>query len=243
MAGAPTITAGRVITTPPLPLDDGARTVCEGGEIRAGVGVRERSGGPRSLDDFARGFFGVEPKRAAADTRPVLYGFDDVVRELNRVQPHDWAGFLRQRLDTREPAAPLAGITQSGWKLAWSEQPSDYGKALEAYDEVADYSYSLGLVVGKEGKLARVVWGSPAFQAGLASGATLLAVNGRSYKAERLKDAITEAKANGKIELLVKAGDLYRSVPVNWRGGLRYPRLERIEGTPDRLEALFKPLP
>jgi predicted metalloprotease with PDZ domain len=211
--------------------------------LEADMLIREHSKGQRSLDDFARSFFGVEPQRAGRDTRPVLYGFDDVVRELNRVQPHDWAGFLRQRLDTREPAAPLAGITQSGWKLGWSEQPSDYVKAIEAYEEAADFTYSLGLVVGKEGKLARVVWGSPAFQAGLTSGATLLAVNGRSYKAERLKDAITAAKADGKIELLVKADDLYRSVPVSWRGGLRYPKLERIEGTPDRLEALFKPLP
>ncbi len=214
--------------------------------LEADMLIRERSGGTRSLDDFARAFFGVEATRPAHDTRPVLYSFDDVVRALNRVQPHDWAAFLRQRLDTHEPAAPLAGITNSGWKLGWSEQPSDYVKAQEAEDEATDFNYSLGLMVGKEGKLARVVWGSPAFQAGLTSGATLLAVNGHSYKAERLKDAITAAKGDdksgGKIELLVKVGDLYRTVPITWRGGLRYPKLERIEGSVDRLSLLFAPL-
>lgn len=214
--------------------------------LEADMLIRERSGGTRSLDDFARAFFGVEAARPAQDLRPVLYSFDDVVRELNRVQPHDWAHFLRQRLDTHEPGAPLAGIVNSGWKLGWSEQPSDYVKAQEAYDESSDFNYSLGLMVGKEGRLTRVVWGSPAFQAGLTSGATLLAVNGRSYKAERLKDAITAAKSDdktgGKIELLVKVGDQYRSVPITWRGGLRYPRLERIEGSVDRLSVLFAPL-
>jgi predicted metalloprotease with PDZ domain len=188
----------------------------------------------------------VEPQRARSDLRPALYGFDDVVRELNRVQPHDWATFLRQRLDTHEPGAPLAGITQAGWKLAWSEQPSDYFKAVDADGENADFSFSIGLMVGKDGKLGRVVWGGPAFQAGLSTAATLLAVNGRSYKAERLKDAITAARgkdaAEARIELLVKTGDLYRTVPVIWNGGLRYPKLERIAGTPDRLSELFKPL-
>jgi len=218
--------------------------------LEADMLIRERSGGTRSLDDFARAFFGVEPTRAAHDLRPVLYTLDDVVRTLNRVQPHDWAAFLRQRLDTREPGAPLAGIAHSGWKLGWSEKPSDYVKAMEAYNESTDFNYSLGLMVGKEGRLSRVVWGSPAFQAGLTAGATLLAVNGRSYKAERLKDAITAAKADdksdnksaGKIELLVKVGDLYRTVPITWRGGLRYPQLERIEGSADRLSLLFAPL-
>lgn len=215
--------------------------------LEADMLIRERSGGARSLDDFARSFFGVEPERPASDTRPVLYGFDDVVRELNRVQPHDWAAFLRQRLDTHAPRAPLAGITSAGWKLGWSDQATEYVKAEEAFYEVADFSYSLGLTVGKEGKLVRVMWGSPSFQAGLSTGDTLLAVNGHSYKAERLKDAITDAKitdakGSGKVELLLKNGELYRSVPVSWRGGLRYPRLERIEGTPDRLSPLFEPL-
>jgi predicted metalloprotease with PDZ domain len=214
--------------------------------LEADMLIREASGGARSLDDFARAFFGAVPGGWQADAKPSLYQFDDVVRELKRVQPHDWATFLRQRLDTHERAAPLAGLTRAGWKLGWSEQPSDYVKAQEAYDEAADFSFSIGITVGKEGRLSRVVWGSPAFQAGLAPGGTLLAVNGHAYKPELLKDAITAAKTattgSGKLELLVKAGDRFRTVPVTWRGGLRYPRLERIEGTPDRLSELFSPL-
>jgi predicted metalloprotease with PDZ domain len=205
--------------------------------------IRERSGGKRSLDDFARAFFGVDPGRAPQDLRPSLYNFDDVVRELNRVQAHDWAAFLRQRLDSHGPGAPLDGLARAGWKLGWSEQPSEQFKAREAYDEVADFSHSVGLTIGKDGRLSRVLWGSPAFKAGLTSQATLLAVNGRSYKPERLKEAITAAKAEGRLELLVKTGDLYRTAQLDWRGGLRYPRLERLEGTEDRLSTLFAPLP
>ncbi|HEX6707902.1 MAG TPA: peptidase M61 [Albitalea sp.] len=200
--------------------------------------IREASGGQRSLDDFARAFFGVEPGRV----KPLTYRFEDVVQALDRVQPHDWASFLRQRLDSHD-GAPLQGLARSGWKLAWSERPSEFVKAMEMRNKADDFSYSLGFEVDhKDHKLTQVVWGSPGFAAGLAPQATLLAVNGRSYKAEDLRQAISEAKASGApIELLVRLDDFYRTVKVAWRGGLRYPTLERIEGTPDRLSQMLAP--
>lgn len=63
--------------------------------------IREPLSGTRSLDDFARAFFGVAPGR----TVPLTYGFDDIVTTLNRVQPHDGARFLRERLDTNVAGA------------------------------------------------------------------------------------------------------------------------------------------
>ncbi|MDP1238685.1 hypothetical protein Q6335_28000, partial [Klebsiella pneumoniae] len=48
--------------------------------------IRERSNGRRSLDDFARAFFGVQDGRIT----PLPYTFDDVVATLNTVLPHDW---------------------------------------------------------------------------------------------------------------------------------------------------------
>ena len=41
------------------------------------------------------------------------------------------------------------------------------------------------------------------------------------------------------ISFLVKYGDSYATVPIDYHDGLRYPRLERIEGTPDRLGEIF----
>ncbi len=210
--------------------------------IEADMLIRERSNGQRSIDDFARNFFGVEPGRV----EPLLYTFDDVMRELDRVQAFDWAAQFRQRLDSTAPGAPLGGLARAGWKLAWSEQPSEYFKLNESRRKVADFSHSIGLEISTDGaqsgRLASVRWGSPAFNAGLGPDATLLAVNGRSYTSELLKEAISEAQTSGKpIELLVKSADLYRTVAVACRDGLRYPTLERIEGTPDRLTELLKP--
>ena len=208
--------------------------------LEADMLIRDLSGGARSLDDFARSFFGIEPGRIA----PRTYTFDTVVAELNRVQAHDWAAFLRQRLDTHAPGAPLAGLERSGWKLGWAEQPSELFKGAEGYRRFDDFRYSIGFGVGKDGKLRSVSWGGPAFEAGLSSAVTLVAVNGRAYKAEVLKEALTAAKADkAPIQLLVREGELFRSVPISYSGGLRYPTLQRIEGTEDRLAVLLAPRP
>lgn len=212
--------------------------------LEADMLIRDGSGGSRSLDDFARAFFGPQPGRADADIAPLTYTFDDVVAALNRVQPHDWARFLRERLDTHQPGAPLRGLERAGWRLAWSEEPNSFTKGSSAQRKVEDFSYSIGFDVGKDDRLTGVRWGSPAFAAGLSDAVQLLAVDGLAYKAERLKGAITAAKTNpAPIELLVRDGDHFRTVAIPYHGGLRYPTLERIEGTEDRLTTLLSPRP
>ena len=49
----------------------------------------------------------------------------------------------------------------------------------------------------------------------------------------------TVQSAPGAIDALktltVKANEKFRVVKLDWKGGLRYPRLERVDSTPDRL--------
>ncbi|MEO7252398.1 MAG: peptidase M61, partial [Arenimonas sp.] len=82
--------------------------------------IREKSVGARSLDDFARGFFGVKSDRIA----PLPYVLEDVVAALNTVLPYDWSGFLRERLDGKRPEAPLDGLSRGGWKLVYDDKPN-----------------------------------------------------------------------------------------------------------------------
>ncbi len=90
--------------------------------------------------------------------------------------------------------------------------------------------------------LTDVVWGGPAFEAGLANGSTIVAVQGRAYASDLLTDAIRQGqKAGEPIELLVKTQDRYRTVRIDYRDGVRLPRLERVADTPDRLADLLKP--
>ena len=200
--------------------------------------IREQSKGKKSLDDFAKAFFGVND----GDWGQLTYDFDEVVKTLNAVQPHDWAGFLKTRLEGHGPGAPLDGVTRGGYRLVYAETPTDYAKSNETRRKITDLTYSLGLTLGKDGELTAVQWEGPAFKAGLADGMKLIAVNGLAYDADRLKDAVTAAKgAKEPLELLVKAGERYRTVKIDYHGGLRYPRFERVAGTPARLDDILAP--
>jgi len=201
--------------------------------------IREKSGGQRSLDDVARRFFGVEDGRVA----PLTYTFADLVRTLNEVQPHDWAGLLRQRLDSVGGPGPQGGIERSGWHLVFTDKENPLAQNADEDEKTEDFSHSLGLrVLAKSGKLDDVRWQGPAFEAGLAPGVQLVAVNGLAWRAERLAQAVTANKGGGHpIELLVRDGERYRTVRIDWRGGLRYPALVRDEGLPDRLGAILSP--
>lgn len=202
--------------------------------------IRELSGDKRSLDDFARSFYGINN----GSYKPAFYTFDDVVATLNKVQKFDWAPFLRARLDGHGPGAPLDGLTRAGWKLVYTDTPTDYLKAAEERSKSTDFSYSLGFAVRADGGVSNVQWDGVGFRAGLAGNTTIVAVNNKVFKPEVLKAAVKAAAKDSKapIDLLVKKGNTLRTISLDYHGGLRYPRLERISGTPDRLEAIYKAL-
>ncbi|HAI94336.1 MAG TPA: peptidase M61 [Xanthomonadaceae bacterium] len=197
--------------------------------------LRELTGDKRSIDDFAKAFFGM--KDGDWDVNP--YTFDDVVATLDGIAKYDWAGFLRERLDGH--GSLIGGIAASGWKLVYTDKPNKAYEAAEARSKGANLSYSLGLTVDSKGQLGDVLWDSPAFKAGLAPSMSLVAVNGREFSPEVLKDAVTAAKGgNAPIELLVKNFDHIDTVKVDYHGGLLYPSLVRLDGKPDRLSELYK---
>ncbi|MBU4239095.1 MAG: peptidase M61, partial [Alphaproteobacteria bacterium] len=200
--------------------------------------IRAETNGRKSLDDFAKGFFGHDDGSWA----PQGYTFDQVVAALNAVHPHDWATFLRDRLDAVGPdaRAPLAGIERGGWRLIYTDTPTADEKAVNT-GWANDFQYSLGFTLAGD-KIANVRWGGPAFEQSIGAGWSLVAVNGKAGSAEVLRNAVTAAKGtDAPLELLIKSGDRFRTVAFDYRDGLRYPRLERIEGTPDRLSDILAP--
>ena len=201
--------------------------------LEADALIRAKTGNKKSLDDFARGFFGVNNGEWEVQN---TYKFEDVVSTLNGVYAYDWATFLRTRLDGK--IGLTGGIEASGWKLVYKDTPSAYAKGNTRGG--ADFVYSLGLSIDKEGGIGDVRWDSPAFNAGIGSGTTLVAVNGQAYDADVLEGAVKAAKdGTAPIELMLKEFDRYRTVKIDYHGGLRYPHLERIEGKPDYLTPIF----
>jgi predicted metalloprotease with PDZ domain len=202
--------------------------------------IRERSAGKRSLDDFARGFFGVEDGRWT----PLTYTFEDVVKALNAVEPYDWAAFLRQRLDHHGPEARLDGLTRGGYRLVYTDTPSEQSKGVAADHKWEDFYYSLGFHLDKDGAISDELWDSPAFKAGLIAGSRIVAVNNVAYDAKKLTEAIKLAQTDSApIELLVRGGDFFQTVRIDYHGGLRFPHLEQIPGVPALFDEILAPRP
>jgi predicted metalloprotease with PDZ domain len=198
--------------------------------------IREQSHGQRSLDDFARQFFGMDD----GSYGELTYTFDDVVAALNRVQPYDWGTFLHQRIDAVNVEAPTGGITRGGYRLVFNDTPSDVNKAVDESRKATSLSYSLGLTVDKDGEIKDVLWNGPAFNAGLAPGSRIIAVNELAFDVDQLKTAIKSAQhATEPISLIVREGERFRTVRLDYHDGLRYPHLERDPGRPDLLEKIF----
>ena len=200
--------------------------------------LREKSGGKRSMDDFAHAFFGIND----GDFGEITYALNDVVGTLNTIVPYNWAQFLRSRVYEINGKAPLAGFIKSGYRLDYTDTPTPAAKAIFKARKVADFSYSLGFEVAKEAKLAGVRWGFPAFQAGLVNGAQIIAVNGRAYSDEVMSEAVTTAKGGSSpISLIVKRGDDVRTYSLPYHDGLRYPRFSKVGTGDGALDKLLAP--
>jgi predicted metalloprotease with PDZ domain len=200
--------------------------------------IRQATRGQKSLDDFCRLFHGGE----SGPPKVVPYTFDDLVRTLNQVAPYDWARFLHARVSMTKTAWPVDSLERDGWRLVYDDRPNVFIHAGEETGKYVDASYSLGLVVKRDGEFKDVIYGSPAYAAGVGPGMKLVAVNGRAWSKEVLRDALRESK-DGKqpIELLVENAKFFKTYSVACHEGIRNPHLQRIEGA-DVLGEILKPL-
>lgn len=198
--------------------------------------IRERSGGKRSLDDFAKAFFGVND----GDWGQLLYDRQDLISVLNRIEPYDWKSFLASRVDDVAPEAPLDGLERGGYRLVYGDTPNAVWRDQEARTRSANLLYSIGLVADQAGKITLVQWDGPAFKAGLNTSLTITGVNGQPYSSDRLRAAVA-ASTDKPVDLLIRFPDAFRTVRLDYSGGHRYPRLERIPGKPAYIDDILAP--
>ncbi len=202
--------------------------------------IRELSGGQRSLDDFCKRFHG------APSSPPMvkIYGFDDVVATLNDVAPFDWRNFLLARLNSTDFQAPLGGIERGGWKLAYDTTPSGFLKDLEQVRRGTEMGYSIGLRLNEDGSIADVIEGMPGARAGIGPGMKILAVNGKAYSPEVLRDVVraTTDPKQRRIDLLIDNEGYVATFQLTYGEGEKYPVLERDQSKPDTLSKIITPL-
>ena len=168
---------------------------------------------------------------------------DEIIAKLGQVHAYDWARFIDTRLNQPGQPAPVGGIEKGGYKLAWKDEPNPFDKARSAEAKSLSLAWSLGVTIDKDAKVTSTQWDSPAFNAGVVTGSKVLAVNGIAYTADELKKAVTAAKDGRGVELLVQRGDRFQTVKIDYRGGLRYPWLERAAPgiAPTGLDLLLMP--
>ena len=199
--------------------------------------IRQQSKGVKSIDDFCHLFHG------APSTGPALktYTFDDVISALNQIAPYDWRGFWTERLTTHAPHAPLGGIEGSGWKVVYDETPSDMMSSQAGMYHVAPSGFALGLELRDDGGVSDTIEGELAAKAGIGPGMKVIAVNGRRFSPEVLRDAIKAAKNNmAPIALLVENDEYYKTFNLDYHGGEKYPHLVRDDSKPDLLNDILK---
>jgi predicted metalloprotease with PDZ domain len=199
--------------------------------------IRQQTKGSKSIDDFCHLFHG------APSTGPALktYTFDDVVNALNQITPYDWRGFWTERLTNHGPGAPLGGIEGSGWKVVYDENPSEMMTSSAGAYHFVPAAFAIGLVLNEDGAISDTIEGDIAAKAGIGPGMKLVAVNGRRFSAEILRDAIKSAKTGAApIELLVENTDYYKTYKIDYHGGEKYPHLVRDDSKPDLLTEILK---
>jgi len=210
--------------------------------LEADTIIRRESKGKGSLDDFCRKFHGGEN----SGPKMVPYTFEDVVSGMNEVATYDWRTFFEERLRSHGPGAPLGGLENSGWKLVFNDVMNEHQRGEEGGDFTVDAEFSLGLQVhtpgGPDGgQILDVIPGSPGDRAGLAPGMMLVAVDGRKWSPDLLRDAIRRAKGSKEsIELLAENGEYFRTHSIDYHGGERYPHLESIPGRADVLTEIVR---
>ena len=199
--------------------------------------IRQQTKSSKSIDDFCHLFHG------APSTGPALktYTFDDVVNALNQIAPYDWRGFWTERLTNHGPGAPLGGIEGSGWKVVYDENPSEMMSSMAGAYHFVPAAFAIGLALNDDGSIADTIEGEAAAKAGIGPGMKVVAVNGRRFSADILREAIKSAKTGtAPIDLLVENTDYYKTYKIGYHGGEMYPHLVRDDSKPDLLTEILK---
>ncbi|MDR3741076.1 MAG: hypothetical protein P4L40_18820 [Terracidiphilus sp.] len=196
--------------------------------------LRELSHGEYGLDDFAHAFFATHGRVEAIS----VYSLDDVCDTLNNLAPANWKGFLNQHLLTHDSADAIAGLERVGWRLTYNSTATDTFVQEEAEAGVTNLDTSLGMQLSPNGTIRSVVWNGTAFHAGLSPGQRVVSINGLPFSRLALLDA-TSSSESIPLHLTVQNDGARSEVTIPYTGPLRYPHLERIPGTSDRLTPLL----
>lgn len=205
--------------------------------LRADTLIREQSHDRVTLDDFLRSFFGQR------DTAPIVvpYTRADVETALSAICPYDWHSFFEKYVYQANSLPPTDGLEAAGWRLIYNSTPNNKPFWADLPHAPSYFAWaSIGMDLQKDGTIWDVLPGSPAYDAGLGPGMTVLAVDGNAFSPDLLDESIAHPRS-GKTTLVVRNFATVETHEIYYTGGVRYPHLERIPGTHDYLTEILTP--
>jgi predicted metalloprotease with PDZ domain len=212
--------------------------------LDADTTIRKLTDNKKSLTDFLHIFLAK-----GGNTGPLIvpYNRDELIADLNQVVKNDWATFMHDRVDAITPHADLAGIEQGGYKLVYTDKPTRSSRTMASTGGRRgggiDVWYSAGFRAMADGNISDVRWNGPADKAKLFPGQKIIAVNGNVFSGDALRTAIKEAKGKTEPIHLILQGDTFvTTADLDYHYGERFPSLVRVDGTPDYLDDITKPL-
>ena len=198
--------------------------------------IRSLTKDKKSINDFCKVFHGGNGGQP--ELKP--YNFDEVVETLNGIAPNDWAGFLRARLNGYSTKTPLEALEGSGWKLVYNEQPNESLANEEALARRADFTFTIGMIVSDDGTVVDVTHDGTAYDAGVAPGMKIVAVNGEQYSPDKLREAMGNAKTVlNPIQFIVANGAQFKTMSMEYHDGMKFPHIERDGSRPDYLSEIL----
>ena len=198
--------------------------------------IRTRTHDRKSLDTFLHLY------SAPALTGPITktYTRTDIERLLNEVVPYDWHAFFERHVYQVAKLPPTQEIERAGWRLVYTAKPNRFTRAAEATFHENPQWLTYGFNIGKGGALSDVRQGSPAWQAGMAPGMKIEAVDGQAYSSPVLQYVMKQAqKTRQPTTFLVSQDGWFHTYSVSYFGGPRYPHLVRIKGRPNLLARIM----
>lgn len=193
----------------------------------------------KSMNDFCQIFYAGSPNVPALKT----YKFEDVVAVLNTLASYDWTGFLRVRLDRVSTRTPIEAVENNGWKLIYSEEPNEMEAIESGLARRSNLTFTIGMIVQDDGTVDDVTHGGLAYDAGIGPGMKIIAVNGKQYSPDEMRQAIAGSKlSTGPIQLIVANGAQFQTRSIDYHGGSRWPHLVRDTSRPDYLSEIVKPM-
>jgi predicted metalloprotease with PDZ domain len=199
--------------------------------------IRKLTNERKSLDDYTKIFAG-----GVSSPRVVTYTRADLERYLNEVVRYDWHGFFEKYVYSIAPEPPTDMIERAGYRFVMNGKPNKYDTAAERTGKFIDSWLDAGLQLSDDGEVQDVRDGSAAWNGGFGDGMRIVAINDREFTPDVWRAAIKATSSSfAPLRVAVEQDGYYRELMLHYRGGAKYPHLQRIPGTADMLTLIMKP--